>query len=501
MEKPEVVYKREMNHNYMIIKASDEQSAGYEGHMLEGNHIEGLLKFRQRTTEDGVEFYYEITSRQPLSRILDNRFISYDEIRELLLSIDRILHRIEEFLLKEEQIILDPDYIYVDPENFSVYFCMIPRYSQCFPESLTELLQYILEKVNHREQKSVVLAYGLYHESLKSNYGMEDLLKYLSSTGDGKKKWNGFEREKECYEKEEGEEFPNRNTERKNPFEWEDKRNQDGENEWADTEEGIKRRETFLGEPLKGENREEVSVQENMEGVRTGGTGLFLFMLAVLEAAVYFILGISGFKQYGFILAVFLSGIYLVYRLCFSLFFAGKPKQNNEETTGSISSDDRDRDWIQSDRRTPNRVQRTSAREEEDRSLQILFQSIDDDSHINSESQEERNTQLLSESTERQEKNAVLESSSRDRETIKIPYVPFLIGKNKEMNDYVLDYPTVSRLHLRIDKKEKVFILTDMNSTNGTVVNGYKLEANETVSVKDGDQVQIAGFTYKFREY
>ena len=68
------------------------------------------------------------------------------------------------------------------------------------------------------------------------------------------------------------------------------------------------------------------------------------------------------------------------------------------------------------------------------------------------------------------------------------------------MNDYVLNYPTVSRLHLRVDKKEKVYIFTDMNSTNGTTVNGYKMEANETVSVKEGDTVQIAGLSYRFRE-
>ena len=68
------------------------------------------------------------------------------------------------------------------------------------------------------------------------------------------------------------------------------------------------------------------------------------------------------------------------------------------------------------------------------------------------------------------------------------------------MNDFVLSYPTVSRLHLKVDKKERVYIFTDMNSTNGTVVNGYKMEANETVSVKEGDIIQIAGLSYRFRE-
>ena len=36
----EITYKREMKHNYMIIKGEGDQS-GYAEKMLAGNHIEG----------------------------------------------------------------------------------------------------------------------------------------------------------------------------------------------------------------------------------------------------------------------------------------------------------------------------------------------------------------------------------------------------------------------------------------------------------------------------
>ena len=133
--------------------------------------------------------------------------------------------------------------------------------------------------------------------------------------------------------------------------------------------------------------------------------------------------------------------------------------------------------------------------------LNILFQALDDDTSPEEPLWEDRNTQLLTGTAEKEKRCAALESLSKDRGDIEIPYVPFLIGKHREMNDFILDYPTVSRMHLRIDQKEKVYIFTDMNSTNGTVVNGYKLEANETVSVKEGDSIQIAGLSYRFREF
>ncbi len=68
------------------------------------------------------------------------------------------------------------------------------------------------------------------------------------------------------------------------------------------------------------------------------------------------------------------------------------------------------------------------------------------------------------------------------------------------MADACLERKTVSRLHARIDRKEGVFILTDLNSTNGTTVEGYKLEANETVSLKDGDRVMLADAVFQFME-
>ncbi|MEF9939273.1 MAG: DUF6382 domain-containing protein, partial [Clostridium sp.] len=175
-----VSYRREMNHNYMIINSLESEAEGYECKMLASNGIEGLLKFRLRLHDDKKEFYYEITSKQPLSRLLERKMINGNEIRQLILGIATTLNRAEEFLLKEERILMEPEYIYIEPDNFLVYLCVVPGYTCDFPSAFTLLLQYLLEKVNHRDKDGVVLAYNLYHASLKENYGMSDLLDYLT---------------------------------------------------------------------------------------------------------------------------------------------------------------------------------------------------------------------------------------------------------------------------------------------------------------------------------
>ncbi len=85
-----VGYIREINRNYMIIDAPEEINE-YECIMLEENRIDGLVRFRLRQLEEKREFCYEITSKQPISRILEKRKITGGEIRRLLTEIAALL--------------------------------------------------------------------------------------------------------------------------------------------------------------------------------------------------------------------------------------------------------------------------------------------------------------------------------------------------------------------------------------------------------------------------
>ena len=90
-----------------------------------------------------------------------------------------------------------------------------------------------------------------------------------------------------------------------------------------------------------------------------------------------------------------------------------------------------------------------------------------------------------------------LHSLDGKNEDINIAYFPFIIGKQTNLVDYVLDRSTVSRLHLRIDREENQYYAQDLNSTNGTIIDGRLLEANERVLLKSGDEVFIADCRYR----
>lgn len=178
-----ISYRREMKHNYLIVDPEELTWRNYECKMLSVNAIDGVLQFQLRQIDDEIRFYYEITSRQPLSRMLENHPVREPEIRQIILGISRILDHMERYLLRENGVLLEPDYIYVEPENFQIWLCLVPGLERDFPYDYGKLLEYLLGKVDHQDKESVILAYGLYQETRKENYGMEDILRLMSKCG------------------------------------------------------------------------------------------------------------------------------------------------------------------------------------------------------------------------------------------------------------------------------------------------------------------------------
>ena len=78
-----ISYVREMRKNYLVAEG-EKEVRGYEARMLAANPIQGLLEMKVRYTDGKSAYYYDITSRQPLGRLLESRPITVGEICGLL---------------------------------------------------------------------------------------------------------------------------------------------------------------------------------------------------------------------------------------------------------------------------------------------------------------------------------------------------------------------------------------------------------------------------------
>ena len=73
----------------------------------------------------------------------------------------------------------------------------------------------------------------------------------------------------------------------------------------------------------------------------------------------------------------------------------------------------------------------------------------------------------------------------------------FLIGKKKNSVDGFIGRDTISRIHSRLFVRQKRLYIADMNSTNGTYVNGTAIEPGEEIEIFEGDRILFADVGYE----
>ncbi|HND51578.1 MAG TPA: FHA domain-containing protein, partial [Pirellulaceae bacterium] len=71
-----------------------------------------------------------------------------------------------------------------------------------------------------------------------------------------------------------------------------------------------------------------------------------------------------------------------------------------------------------------------------------------------------------------------------------------LIGRDAERATIVLPHPQVSRVHAQIVLHEKTASVSDLNSANGTFVNGVRIQ--QITTVKRGDRIEIGPYALVF---
>lgn len=450
-----ISYRREMKHNYMIVEPEESDWCSYECRMLEANAVEGILGFQLNQTDGQPRFYYEISSKQPLARILENQKIREAQLRRLILSLTQVLDRMERYLLPEGSILLEPEYIYIEPETFSVWLCLIPGRKEPFSENFGKLLEYLLGKVDHQDKDSVVLAYGLFQESRRENYGMQDILRLMERGGyDKEEAGHDRENDKEILKCREEQMETGTSAE---PGIQSDK---DG-----CEKKGSEKKGSSQGERI-GQGRNEIRNLQKRQDIREKSENKFLrFRETMAELWNRFI----------------------------------HPK----EAAGRKKQDEREKFPVQVSWETMFGSEYSEDPEEsEDGAMspeENQKKSGSGDFDDFRECEEGRDTVLLADlGTEECTKLHRLCSLDGESEDIVLSYYPFIIGKQENLVDYMLQKETVSRLHLKIEQIDEEYFIQDLNSTNGTSVSGHLLENNEAARLHPGDEICIARYRYRF---
>ena len=72
-------------------------------------------------------------------------------------------------------------------------------------------------------------------------------------------------------------------------------------------------------------------------------------------------------------------------------------------------------------------------------------------------------------------------------------YPGLVIGRHPVLSDFVLADPSVSRRHARIGRDGEVLYLEDLNSLNGTLVDGQPAAPFDPMPIRAGQVIEVGG--------
>lgn len=452
-------YKRDMNHNYLILYGEDEiNTDSYQVRMLVGNVIPSLLKCRIQGMDGRFLVYFDITSKQALSVLYEEKKMGVEDLRLIFGGFVKAMEDAAEYLMNPGQFIISPEYIYTDIEKQEIYFCMMPGYEKDIKEQFQFLTEYILPKIDHQDQDAVILGYGVYKRAMEDSFHLEHIKEELYKTQgqQGTTTTKPEQMKTESEQRQESEDF--------NP-----------------EEEGFWENEEINQEFVRdGEKSKRLSLPQ-----KTGVIVLAAILLCGIAAIT--LMGYLPYLETGTIL-----GIIIVLVACVMLFVyvskikkkPGALRQGREEEqdkpkgiTGKVPTDqtDQSQNTIKSVVKSTNKPVVKSSQLHADYGETVVLSA----GAVSGPA-------------------SLVSKEPGELATIYINEDLTVIGKLETACDAVISLPTVSRIHAKIRKKEDAYYLTDMNSRNGTAVNGRLLLPDEEYQLEPEDEVDFAQARYIF---
>lgn len=448
-------YKRDMNHSYMVLQGIGQvDTSSYQIRMLAGNVIPKLLKCRLQGVDGKTIFSYEITSRQPLASLFENKKLNIEDLQLVFGGFVQVMEEMAEFLLNPENLVISPEHMYADVEKKELYFCYLPGYDHEVREQFQTLTEYVLPKLDHEDAKAVMLGYGVYRRALEESFHLENIKEELYRV-------RGESAEKVIPIKNQGN-IPEEPA---------------SENIFAEEELPVMEDNLWKANPQEDTKKKD----EKTIGMKK---------ITGCAVAAILALGLVFLKAFGYLPwltmeamvgagLVLLGGGTLIY-----FGYSKRKKKDNLVRTG-------EREKGSFIKAAP--VGRTEVQE-----MEKLIKGQEERKEIIPEEPKEfGETVVLSANIERGPASLVSREPG-ELATIYLKDEITVVGKLETAADAVIPLPTVSRVHAKIRKRENDYFLCDLNSRNGTSVNGRMLKNEEEYLLQDEDEVDFAQARYVF---
>ncbi len=459
-----IQYEQENNMRYMKIEFCNmTQEAEYEIKMLMNNQISIFLPIAIKTINNKNIYFYDVTSKQQYCKIYEFNKLQMKDVELILNSLETMAQIVNNYMLNLDSVMVTPDMLFLDLTNKKVMFTYIPmcdemdfelNLSPSFDNYIKELFDFIIEHFDHEsDKKSVVKIYYIYQKIIQHEYNIIKISDLL--------------------------------------YEQEEVSIQDNEiNADNESDEIIIKEipQEIIEDEVECKNKSLINTISLIKGIVA-----FFFVLNAAKILAPEIIPLPYSGMIPIVVCVCLTALLLVLSKIPDYAFIKLNKRSMKQPF-TVSSNVK---YNNIDSNTDNNMINNNITCDTKNDLKNNF--VDYSVH-NDDSQSVEHTMLLSDYFERNKKSKNIKMTycgEDNLEDIFIDKLPCVVGSMAEHCNYVIDSKIVSHIHMCILKIEDIYYIEDMNSTNGTYLNGERLIANERKEIKKDDVVLVATLPYK----
>lgn len=169
----EVIYERTVTGSYMKIPAGIH--ADLDERLMLKKKLQGTLPVEKTYVDGCGQYWYNISGKQSLDTYCRVKEIGIDFVEKLAVSICSELDILEWNLVQANCLVLDPELIFITNANQEFIFTLYPGNSAQVETEFQQLMEYLLTKINHKDEAAVRTAYGIYEKTLEEGYSIMDI--------------------------------------------------------------------------------------------------------------------------------------------------------------------------------------------------------------------------------------------------------------------------------------------------------------------------------------
>lgn len=426
----EIQFLKENRQNFMAVFYEEEIEENYALTLLTKEKIPYFLSLQKRELNGKKGIYYALQYGTTLQDVIEQVSPSYDVLCQMIQSIVGVLREVYEYLLEEGNIFWQPNRIFMEANSGRLLFGY-NLVSSGENGTVKELLSYMLEHIDKHEEQGVLLLLQFYNLITEPDCTMKQLQEYCRN--------KGMREEKEFEEVE------------------------------------------FLPQPKDLPIHEDMTITHNekrkeIAGIKKGWQEAFeasrdkivftnCVILGLLDMVLLF--GVMTGKLPPIFTKGLFGGIGLFVLLL--IFALGK-------------KGDDDADQIMKEYLTEKREEVKKAQQ----AVTVSVPEYGETTVLKAPGKEETVKET------REGNLCLIPASKEELQPIKIGSQNIVIGCMEEGCNYVLPEKGISRMHAKLFKKPDGLFVMDLNSTNGTYLNGEGIQSGQEYPLEEGDVLSFA---------